>query len=80
MPATAGRPIAPISTAPAVERQILLRPDVETGGFAVEVLPPFDGIGHDQCHLTYKAARSYAGGLRMVLGLELVDRCDEAQR
>lgn len=62
------------------ERSILLRPDPETGAFAVEVLPPFEGIGHDRTFPVYRQARGYAGGLRMCLGLPVVDRCEEEGR
>jgi hypothetical protein len=57
-------------------RRIELRP--QDGGYMVEVLPPFtDGANFDQFHATYKAARGYAGGLRMCMGYPVADLCDE---
>lgn len=66
---------AGIATALA-KRAILVRPDPVEGGYEVTVVPPFDGVGHDKRFLTYREARGYGGGLRLVLGLKLVDRCD----
>jgi hypothetical protein len=64
---------------------MLARPDRliqlrrEDGLYVVEIVPPpTEGAGFDQAHATYKAARGYAGGLRMVTGWNLVDLCDEA--
>lgn len=62
--------------APPRPRSIQLSPI--DGGFDVEVLPPFaEGASFDQSFPTYKAARGYAGGLRLCLGLPLVDLCGE---
>jgi hypothetical protein len=61
----------------APSRQIIVRPD--EGGFTVEVLPPStEGANSDQFHATLKAARGYARGLRMCLGLKVLDLCGEA--
>ena len=61
----------------APSRQIVIRPD--EGGFTVEVLPPFtEGANFDQFHATLKAARGYASGLKLCLGLKVLDLCGEA--
>jgi hypothetical protein len=58
-------------------RRIELRP--HSGGYLVEVLPPFpEGPNHDGWYASYKSARGSAGGLRLVLGLPLLDLCDRA--
>lgn len=58
-------------------RRIEIKP--QEGGFLVEIIPPLpEGPNHDQWFATYRGARGYGGGLRMVLGLKLVDLCDEA--
>jgi len=60
----------------APSRQIVIRPD--EGGFMVEILPPFtEGASFDQWEPTLKAARGYAGGLRMCLGLKVLDLAGE---
>lgn len=62
------------------QRTILLRPDPEGLGFEVAICPPYVGIGHDRVLPDYRQARGYASGLKLCLGLPLVDRCDEALR
>ncbi len=61
----------------APTRQIIIRPD--DAGYMVEVLPPFtEGANFDQHQRTLRAARGYASGLRMALGLRVLDLCGEA--
>lgn len=44
------------------------------GRFDVEVIrPPLDGPNHDQTFATYRAARGYSRGLRLVTGWPLID-------
>jgi hypothetical protein len=43
-------------------------------GFDVEILPPpAEGASFDQSFASYKAARSYARGIRLVTGWVLID-------
>lgn len=61
----------------ALTQQIIIRPN--EAGFTVEVLPPFsEGANFDQFHATLKAARGYASGLKMCLGLKVLDLCGES--
>jgi hypothetical protein len=41
----------------------------------VEIIPPLEAGNFDQHHATYKSARGYAAGLRLVLGMPVVDLC-----
>lgn len=48
------------------------------GRFDVEVIPPpAEGASFDQTFPTYKAARGYAGGLRLVTGWPLIDLAED---
>ena len=46
--------------------------------YDVEIVPPLDTGNFDQSFPEYRRARGYASGLRMTLGLPLVDLCGEA--
>jgi hypothetical protein len=64
--------------APPAPHSIRVQPGPFGDGFDVEVIPPLrEGPNHDQSFKTNKSARSYAGGLRLVLALPLVDLCDD---
>lgn len=54
------------------DRTILIEADAET--IRVTVTPPVEGFDYDQPHADYRAARGYAGGLRMTCGWPILDR------
>lgn len=64
--------------APPKPRSIRIQPGPFGDGFDVEIIPPLEAGNFDQHHETYPQARGYAGGLKMVLGLPVVDLCGEA--
>jgi hypothetical protein len=59
------------------EPRIYLRPEPFGVGFDVTIEPPLaDGRKFDRELATYREARGYAGGLRMSLGLPVVDEAE----
>jgi hypothetical protein len=64
--------------APQAPHSIRIQPGRFGDGFDVEVIPPLqEGPNHDHSFATYKSARSYVGGLRLVLGFPFVELCCE---
>lgn len=56
------------------DRAIYIRDEAFGVGFDVVVLPPLDdGRSFDKECATHREARGYGGGLRLTLGLRLVD-------
>lgn len=56
---------------------ICIRRDSDRDSYVVEVIPPFEGVGHDMECRTHKQAYGYAAGLRMTLGCQLLDLTGE---
>lgn len=48
--------------------------EAEADMIRVTVTPPVEGFDYDDTHPDYRAARGYAGGLRMSCGWPIVDR------
>jgi hypothetical protein len=65
--------------APPRPRSIRIQPGPIGDGFDVEILPPLDAGNFDKHFEDYRQARGYAAGLRMTLGLPLIDLCQEAE-
>lgn len=66
------------SSLSASDPVIRIEPEPFGQGFDVKILPPLaDGRSFDQEHATYRAARGYAGGLRLILGLPMLDLVGE---
>lgn len=59
-------------------RTVRISPAPFDDGFDVEIVPPLEAGNFDQNFPEYKQARGYGAGLRMSLGLPLVDLCGEA--
>jgi hypothetical protein len=66
--------------APPRQPDILLAESEDGYGFAVTVVPPPTGPGHDRDFSGYIDARTYARGLRWANGWKLVDRVDARTR
>lgn len=62
--------------APPAPRSIRISPAPFGDGFDVEIVPPLEAGNFDDHFKEYRAARGYAAGLRMSLGLPLVDLCE----
>jgi hypothetical protein len=59
-------------------RSIRITPHPQLGKYSVEILPPLpEGPNHDANFAEYRKARGYAGGLRLALGLPLIDLAAE---
>lgn len=54
--------------------------DGEVDGFVLEVVPPPEGVGHDQEFRTHKHAYGYAVGLRMSTGWPVMDMSSDGSR
>lgn len=55
------------------DRRIIIRPDSSGCGFDVTIEPALDGRNMDTEGRDIRAARGYAAGLRMSLGITVVD-------
>ena len=61
----------------ATERAVYIRPEVFGVGFDVVITPALDdGRNFDRECRTYREARGYSGGLRLSLGLRVIDETD----
>jgi hypothetical protein len=65
-----------VMLAPSKQPKIVLAEAEDGAGFAVTVIPPPVGQGHNKCFASYLQARAYARLLRFGHGWLLVDRCD----